>query len=472
MEVNRLEQNKKDVFVSREKLDEQKRYVEKLREITAGRKLTAYVRTYGCQQNVSDSEKLKGILESAGYILTDSPKSADLALFNTCAIRENAEERVFGNVGALKKEKRANPDMIIGVCGCMTQQEHIARRFKEHFPYVDLVFGTHALYKLPQLLYEKLSGAKQVYDIKNCDGEIAEELPIKRESGKKANLPIMYGCNNFCTYCVVPYVRGRERSRDDGVIIDEAKRLIQSGYKEITLLGQNVNSYKSPGNKTRFPLLLRALNDLDGEFIIRFMTSHPKDCTKELIDAIAECDKVSKHLHLPVQSGSDRILKLMNRHYDSEKYLKLVDYAKSRIDSLALTSDIIVGFPGETKEDFEKTLELVERVRFHSLFTFIFSPRVGTKAANMPDPTPKELKSEWFTRLLSLQEKIGDEIYESYVGKTERVFIDGEAKAKGHLTARTGTNMIVDIEASNENIGGFADVKITGFKRGALIGTL
>lgn len=466
-----MSQNKNDVFVSNDNIERQKDYMTKIKNIATNQKLTAYVRTYGCQQNVSDGEKLKGMLSEAGYTLVDSSDEADLVMFNTCAIRENAEERVFGNVGALKKNKRKNPNMIIGVCGCMTQQEHIAERFRKHFPYVDIVFGTHALYKLPELLYKKLNGQKHVYDIENFDGEIAENIPLKREDGKKANLPIMYGCNNFCTYCIVPYVRGRERSREQEVIISEAKQLIVSGYKEITLLGQNVNSYGKTGDGMRFPQLLRALNDLEGDFLIRFMTSHPRDCTKELIDVIAECDKVSKHLHLPVQSGSDRILKLMNRHYDTAHYLELVEYAKEKIPNLALTSDIIVGFPGETAEDFEQTLELVKKVKYHSMFTFIYSPRVGTKAAEMDDPISAEEKSRWFTRLLDTQNEIGDEIYNSYIGKTERVFVDAKAKLDGHLTARTNTNLIVDVEGKEDKIGEFAYVKITGAKRGALIGS-
>ncbi len=465
-----MAENKGGILVSAENIKKQAEYTDKLYQIVKPRALKAHVRTYGCQQNVSDGEKLKGMLEKSGYEIISDAKSADFVLFNTCAIRENAEDRVFGNVGALKAAKRNNPDMIIGVCGCMTQQEHIAKRFKEHFPFVDMVFGTHALYKLPELIYKKLSGQKRIYDIENLPGEIAEEIPVKRESGFKANLPIMYGCNNFCTYCIVPYVRGRERSRSADVILDEAKRLVDSGYREITLLGQNVNSYDGDG--VRFSELLRRLNDIEGNFIIRFMTSHPKDCTKELIDTISGCEKVSKHLHLPVQSGSDRILRLMNRQYDTKRYLELAEYAKKRIPKLCLTSDIIVGFPGETEEDFEKTLELVKNVRYHSLFTFIFSPRVGTKAEKMPDPFSYEQKSARFARLLALQDEIGDEIYSGYVGKTERVLIEGAAKAPGHLSARTGTNIIVDIQGGEQLVGNFADVKITRAKRGALEGTL
>ena len=353
----------KSIYVSKQDLDRQFGYIEKIKlhndkfyNLTGERK-TAYVRTYGCQQNVSDGEKIKGILKDAGYDIAGSPAEADVVIFNTCAIRENAEDRVFGNVGALKNAKRKNPGMIIGVCGCMTQQKHIAERFKARYPYVDIVFGTHALYKLPEFILRKLDGEKRIFDIENKDGEIAEDIPLLRDSSFRANLPVMYGCNNFCTYCIVPYVRGRERSRDPELIISEAQKLVDSGYKELTLLGQNVNSYS--GSDMKFAELLKRLNDIPGDFVINFMTSHPKDCSKELIDTISRCDKVSKHLHLPVQSGSDMILKLMNRKYDTKRYYELIEYAKEQIPDVVLTSDIIVGFPGETEQDFLKTLELI-----------------------------------------------------------------------------------------------------------------
>ena len=362
----------------------QKEYAGKVRELNSARELPpiAHVHSFGCQQNVSDGEKIKGMLAMMGYGFSDSADGADLVLFNTCAVRENAEDRVFGNLGALKHNKKLKPDMLIGVCGCMVQQEHITERIKKSFPYVDMVFGTHVLHTLPQLIYEALTTHKRQISIPQMDGVIAEGIPLRRESKLKASIPIMYGCNNFCTYCIVPYVRGRERSRDPEEIVREAEQLVADGYKELLLLGQNVNSY-GRGTDVDFPELLRRINAIPGEFKISFMTSHPKDATHELIDTIAECEKVTRHFHLPVQSGSSRILKLMNRSYTREHYLELINYAKEHIPDVALTSDIIVGFPGETYEDFQETLSLIREVKYDSLFTFIYSPRKGTKAAEM-----------------------------------------------------------------------------------------
>ncbi|MDE5963906.1 MAG: tRNA (N6-isopentenyl adenosine(37)-C2)-methylthiotransferase MiaB, partial [Eubacterium sp.] len=371
--------SRKTAVISEAELEKQKQFTVKVNSVITARydeKPKACVITYGCQQNVADSEKIKGMLELMGYDFTEDRLEAKLIIFNTCAVREHAEDRVFGNVGSLKSYKRENPDAVIALCGCMMQQEHIANKIKQSYPFVDLVFGTHVIHCLPELLYRALTGRKRVFEIPDFDGAIAEGIPVKRDNDAKAWLPIMYGCNNFCTYCIVPYVRGRERSRSKENIISEFKELVEQGYKEITLLGQNVNSYgKDLIPYVSFAQLLRELNDLDGDFRIRFMTSHPKDCTKELIETMAECDKVAQHLHLPFQSGSDRVLKAMNRHYTREQYLSLINYAKELMgDELSITSDIIVGFPGETYEEFKETLSLVEEVKATSLFTFIYSP--------------------------------------------------------------------------------------------------
>lgn len=444
------------------------------RAMKQGEAPKAFVRTYGCQGNVADGEKLKGMLEEMGYTLTDSPDGADFVLYNTCAIREHAEDRVFGNVGALKNNKRRNPSMLIGLCGCMMQQEHVAQRIKQSYPYVDLVFGTHAMHRFPELLYQALSSHRRVFEIPDSDGVIAEGLPTHRDGEYKAWLPIMYGCNNFCTYCVVPYVRGRERSRRPADILQEAEELIAKGYKDITLLGQNVNSYGNDlENGIRFPQLLRQINALEGDFRIRFMTSHPKDCTHELIDAIAECDKVCNHIHLPVQSGSSRVLQAMNRHYTRESYLSLISYAKQKIPDVSFTSDIIVGFPGETHEEFLQTVSLIEQVGYDSLYTFIFSPRKGTKAYDMPDPISSEEKGKWFRELLAIQEKIGEGRYNALVGKTLRVLPEGRGKTgEGYLTGRSDANVIVDFKGDPSLIGKFVNVTITNALNWAVLGEL
>ena len=356
----------------------------------------AFVYSFGCQQNVNDGEKLLGMLTSFGYAAAQSPQEADVVLYNTCAIRENAEKKVYGLVGALTHLKEQNPRMLIGLCGCMMQQRNAAEKIKQSYPKVDLVFGTHAMLRFPELFYQLLLSKKEkgkgrVFDISQSEGRIIEGMPICRIEGKKANLPIMYGCNNFCTYCVVPLVRGRERSRHSADVLREARELAAAGYKEITLLGQNVNSYgKDLEDDLSFPELLQAVNDIPGDFRLRFMTSHPRDCTPQLIDTIARCEKVCKSIHLPVQSGSDRILKEMNRHYTRGQYEEIIRYAREKIPGVTFTSDIIVGFPGESYEDFKETLSLIEKVRYISLFTFIFSPREGTRAAKMEDRVPYE----------------------------------------------------------------------------------
>ena len=432
----------------------------------------AYVRTYGCQQNVSDGEKIKGMLSSMGYEFTNSVEEADFVIFNTCAIREHAEDRVFGNVGALKAVKRRHPSMIIALCGCMMEQEHVAEKIRKSYPFVNLVFGTHSLHHFPELLYNTLSGEKRIFEREIDDNRIVEGIPTRRDGDFKAWLPIMYGCDNFCSYCIVPYVRGRERSRLPSNILDEANSLIKSGYKDITLLGQNVNSYgKNLNENINFSELLKKIDSIDGEFWLRFMTSHPKDATKELIDTIAESEHICNHLHLPFQSGNNRVLKEMNRKYTREKYLDIVNYAKQKIPNLSLTSDIIVDFPGETYEEFCDTLSLVKEVGFTSLFTFIFSAREGTPAAKMDDPIPYKEKSEWFTELLNVQEGIAAKRCSSMVGNVYKVLVEDE-NSKGELTSRTQENIIVELKGEKALIGNFINVKITEARNWILKGTI
>ena len=458
---------RKTAVVSKEEIKKQKEFCEKVIGVISKRydkKPLACVITYGCQQNVADSEKIKGMLSEMGYGFTENRFEAKLIIFNTCAVREHAEDRVFGNVGTLKSYKRENPEIIIACCGCMMQQKHIADKIKQSFPFVDLVFGTHVVHRLPELLFKALTRKKRVFELPDTDGAIAEGVPVLRDNDKKAWLPIMYGCNNFCSYCIVPYVRGRERSREADIIISEAQELIESGYKEITLLGQNVNSYgKDLSPQISFAELLRRINALDGDFRIRFMTSHPKDCTRELLEVMASCDKVAKHLHLPFQSGNNRVLHAMNRKYTREKYLELINYAKELMgDELSITSDIIVGFPGETYEEFKDTLSLVEEVKFTSLFTFIYSPRKGTPAAEMPDPVSAEEKGKWFRELTDAQEKISAENMKKYAGRTFKCFVYGKGKlGDNYVAARTDGNLIIEFEGGSELIGSFRNIRVT-----------
>lgn len=465
--------------VSAQELERQRVYLCSVRELNSaftrstGRQRAALVQTYGCQQNVSDSEKIMGMLIEMGYAQASSAEEADVVIFNTCAVREHAEQRVFGNAGALKPIKARNPSMVIGLCGCMMQQEHVARRIKEHYSHVDMVFGTGALYRLPQLLYEVLSGQGRVFDLAT-DDLIAEGLPVRRDGGIKAFLPVSYGCNNFCTYCIVPHVRGRERSRDPEKVFAEAHELVAQGYKDITLLGQNVNSYGNDlAGGLNFSALLRRINGIEGDFRLRFMTSHPKDATQELFETIAACDKVSKHIHLPFQAGSDRILRQMNRRYTKEAYLELVGRAKAAIPGLSLTSDIIVGFPGETEEDFRQTLDVVRQVEFDNLFTFIYSKRKGTPAERMEDPVPHAEKIKWFDELLALQDAITRRKLKALEGQTLRVLCEGPGKTgEGYMTGRTDAGTIVDFEAGREAAGQFLNVRITQALKFMLLGEI
>ncbi len=453
-------------------LTEQMQYADKISNILKERisEPKACVITYGCQQNVSDSQRLMGLLNIMGYDITEQPEEADFILFNTCAVRGHAEDRVWGNVGSVKKYKSANPNLMVAVCGCMAQQQQVAERFKKSYPYVDIVFGTQLHHRLPEFIYKRLSGGKRIFELGLENGDIVENFPVMRDDRVKGYLPIMYGCNNFCTYCIVPYVRGRERSRNPQEIIAEAKRMINAGYKEIMLLGQNVNSYGFSGG-INFACLLRMINDIEGDFRIRFMTSHPKDCTEELLDAMRDCEKVERHLHLPFQCGSDRVLKLMNRRYDTERYLYLVQEARKRMPDIQFTSDIIVGFPGETYEDFLGTLEIVKKVRFTSLFTFIYSPREGTPAATMPDPVSREEKGRWFDELLACQDKIGREISESLVGQTLDVLCEGQNDKSGKYFGKCEGYSEIEFNGSQELVGKFVKVKVDSFKN-VLCGTV
>lgn len=458
---------KKIIKVSPSEMEKQREYTELVRTVLTSRfepsQPLAFVHTYGCQGNVSDGERIKGILETLGYGFTDDVEKADLILYNTCAVREHAEDRIYGNVGAIKRLKKTNPNLIIALCGCMMQQKRVVDKIRKSYPFVNLVFGTHVIHRIPELIYRVLCTGKKVYECPDEAGVIAEDLPIRRDGNIKGWLPIMYGCNNFCSYCIVPYVRGRERSREPEDIIKEAKELIASGCKDITLLGQNVNSYgKNLDRDINFSKLLRQINDLPGDFIIRFMTSHPKDCTKELLDTMASCDKVAKHLHLPFQSGNDRVLKAMNRGYTKEKYLELAKYARQVMPDLSMTSDVIVGFPGETYEEFRDTVSLIEEVRFTSLFTFIFSPRPGTKAADMPDPISREEKGKWFKELTDAQEKIASERTAAMKDKTYTVLCEGYAK-DGILNGRTEGNVMIEFPEveGKELIGKFCKVRVT-----------
>lgn len=448
-------------------------YKEKLKQIFSGKNIKAYVHSFGCQLNVSDGEKIKGILKETGCSFTDKPEDAGIIIFNTCAVRESAEERVFGIIGSMKKLKAENPDLIIGVSGCMTAQEKNLERIKKSYPQVDIVLGTSAISSLPRLIYEHLESNKLEYDISeyadfSCN---AEQV---RESSFKASVPIMFGCNNFCTYCIVPYVRGRERSRASADIISEVTQLVNQGYKEIMLLGQNVNSYgKDLENDLTFPELLRKINEIDGDFIIRFMSSHPKDAKKELLDTILECEKVAKHLHLPVQSGSNSILKAMNRNYTVEKYLETVDYLRSHDSGFSLTTDIIVGFPNETDEEFQDTVKLIKQVEYDNIYSFIYSKRSGTKASMIEDRTPEEVKSHRLRELLEVQREISDRHYRRFIGKTMRVLADGKSKKReGFLTGKSNEFIIAEFKGDESLIGQFVNIKVTDSMNWAVTGEI
>ena len=465
--------NTKTTLISQAQLEDQFAYCDKIAALwqQEGRIPSAYVETYGCQQNEADSEKLRGYLTQSGYTIIQQAEGADVVVMNTCAIREHAEQRVFGNLGALTHTKRRHPEQKIFLCGCMAGETKVSQRIRQSYPHVDGVFSTHHLWQFPEILYNVLTQKKRQFYVTDEPGSIAEGIPQVRDSQLKAWVSIMYGCNNFCTYCIVPYVRGRERSRQPEDILRECRDLIAAGCKDITLLGQNVNSYgKDLEGGMDFADLLAAIAQLPGEFLIRFMTSHPRDAGKKLFDTMAAYPKIARQLHLPFQSGSSRVLKAMNRHYDREKYLEAVNYAKSVMPDLVLTSDVIVGFPGETEEEFEETITLIQQVHYDALFTFIFSPRTGTPAASMDDPTPKEEKNRRFDRLCAVQNAISEQIHQTYIGKTLRCLVDGQDKEL--LTARTEGGRLVRFASCDSLIGTFQNITITGATTWSLTGDL
>ena len=459
--------------ITQEQLDAQFAFCNQIKTYWHSQGMTpmAYVETYGCQQNEADSEQIRGMLLECGYTIGSASEGADVVVMNTCAIREHAEQRVFGNLGALTHTKRRHPGQKIFLCGCMAGQEQVVDRIKNSYPHVDGVFSTHHLWQFPELLSQVLFTGKRTYFTADEPGSIAEGLPHHRDSGLKAWVSIMYGCNNFCTYCIVPYVRGRERSRKWEDILAECQALVESGVKDITLLGQNVNSYgKDLEQGVDFADLLEKIAQLPGDFLIRFMTSHPRDASKKLFDTMAAYPKIAKQLHLPFQSGSSRVLKAMNRHYDRESYLEKVAYAKAVMPDLVLTSDVIVGFPGETEAEFEETISLIEQVHYDSLFTFIFSPRPGTPAAKMDDPTTKADKNRRFDRLCNVQNSISETLHNAYIGKTLRCLVDGTDKE--FLTARTEGGRLVRLKGGTALIGRFIPITITGATTWSLTGEI
>ena len=465
---------RKTTRISPDDIAGQRAYCAEIKELNArfDRAPLAYVDTYGCQQNEADSERIRGYLAEMGYAFTQDESEAAVIVINTCAIREHAEQRVLGNVGALVHGKRRNPEQIVCLCGCMAREQHVADKLRQSYRHVDLVFGPQVLWRFPELLRRVYLRRGRVFETGDVPGAIAEGLPVRRSGKVKAWVSIMYGCNNFCTYCIVPYVRGRERSREPEAILAEIRQLVREGYKDITLLGQNVNSYgKDLGENVDFPTLLEMANAIPGDFLLRFMTSHPKDATERLFDVMARCEKVAPVIHLPFQSGNTRVLQAMNRRYTREQYLDKVRALRARIPDVVLTSDVIVGFPGETTEEFEDTLSLVEQVRFDALFTFIYSPRKGTPAAEMPDPISKEEKSASFNRLVEAQNRISLEKHQAYIGTVQRCLVDGEGEDPRHnLTARTPGGRLVHLDGDKGLIGQFVDVEITDCSTWALFG--
>ncbi|MGN0641650.1 MAG: tRNA (N6-isopentenyl adenosine(37)-C2)-methylthiotransferase MiaB [Huintestinicola sp.] len=421
-----------------------------------------FVHSFGCQQNVSDGEKITGQLCSMGCGVTNDITEADIIILNTCAVRENAELKVYGNIGELKHLKEKNPQLIIGICGCMAQQKHVAEKIKKSYKQVDMVFGTFAHEELPKLLYSVLTERKFVCDIEEREGDCFESAPAVRSVKYKAGVPIMYGCNNFCTYCIVPYVRGRERSRSPESILEEIKALVSDGCREIMLLGQNVNSYgRGLSEKIDFPELLRRIDSIDGDFRIRFMSPHPKDATNELFDVIAESRKICRSVHLPLQSGSTEILAAMNRRYTAEQYMDIVEYARKRIPDLSITTDIIVGFPNESREDFMQTLDIVRRVKYDNIYSFIYSKRTGTRAAEMEDSTSEEEKSRRMRELLELQREISDEHYRRFLGREFTVLFDGESRREGYISGKSDEFIITEAKGGKELIGTVRKVRVT-----------
>lgn len=466
--------------VSAEEIAQQYKYIEALKQhnigivASSGNPVKYNIETFGCQMNENDSERLSGMLSEMGYSECFTRAGSDLIIFNTCCVRENAEQKVYGHLGALKKLKQKNPNLIIAICGCMMQQPEVVEHIKKVYKHVDIIFGTHNLYKFPELLNKAIETGKTVIDVWDSTGSIAENMPITRKESLKAWVTVMYGCNNFCSYCIVPYVRGRERSRSIEEIKNEVIKLAQEGCKEITLLGQNVNSYgKDLEGEYSFAGLLRELNTVDGIERIRFMTSHPKDLSDELIFAMRDCQKVCEHLHLPVQAGSTKILDDMNRRYTKEQYLALINKVKQHIPGIALSTDIIVGFPGETEEDFAETLDVIAKAKFDMAYTFLYSKRTGTPAAKNPDQVPEEVKKERFDKLLLLQNKISREINDELLGKEVEVLVEGLSKSsKTTFTGRTRENKIVNFKGTPDLVGQLVKVKIDTIQTWSLQGEL
>lgn len=447
--------------------EKQKFYIEKCKELIAareqslGRKLTACVTTFGCQMNFKDSEKLMGILNEIGYEETED-EHADLVLYNTCTVRENANFKIYGRLGYLSKIKEKNPDMIIGLCGCMMQESHVVEKLNKSYRFIDIIFGTHNIFLLAELLYDRLMSGHKIEDVWDGTTEIVEDLPTSRKYGFKSGVNIMYGCNNFCSYCIVPYVRGRERSRNPEDIIKEIKQLVKDGVVEIMLLGQNVNSYgKTLDNPISFAELLRRIEGIEGLERIRFMTSHPKDLSDELIEVMSESKKICKQMHLPLQSGSSRLLKIMNRHYDKEQYLELVSKLRKAIPDIGLTTDIIVGFPGETDKDFEETLDVVRKAEYDSAFTFIYSKRSGTPAAEMPDQIPDDVIKVRFDKLLNLINEISRKKTKLLEGTTQSVLVEEiNTKLDGYVSGRLSNNSVVHFRGDTDLIGSIVSIQL------------
>ena len=467
---------RKHVIIADADLQRQRDFEKKIKAMHESRNAApkALVDTFGCQQNVADSQHILGMLEAMGFTFTDRAEEADIIVLNTCAIRDHAEKRVFGNLGALTHTKKAHPEQIICLCGCMAQRPEVAEKVRKSYRHVDLVFGPQALWKFPELLMQVYTRRGRVFSIDDEHGRIAEGMPVVREGSIRAWVSIMYGCNNFCSYCIVPYVRGRERSREPEKILSEVRELVQAGYKEITLLGQNVNSYgKDLDTDWDFADLLSAIDEIEGDYLIRFMSSQPKDAGCKLFDTMARCTHVAKQLHLPVQSGCDRVLRAMNRPYDRAKYLDLITYARKVMPELVLTSDVIIGFPGETEAEAMETVALVKEVEFDALFTFIFSPRPGTPAAKLDDPVPRAEKQVWFDRLCQVQNEISARRHAAYVGKTLRVLVDGETDdSRWPLSGRTAGGRLVHLVGDRSAIGTYRHVTVTDSNTWALFGEL
>ena len=467
-------------LVSEEQMKVQKDFIMKLLEennnfaVKNGRQRLALTETYGCQQNENDTERIRGMLKEAGFGFTEDPDDADVIIYNTCAVRENAEQKVFGRLGILKHMKERRPGVVIGLCGCMVQQPHITERIRKIHPQVNLIFGTHELYRMPELLYTAMHQKKAVVSIEQSDGAIAEDIPVLHAEEQKAWVSVMYGCNNFCTYCIVPYVRGRERSREPEAVIDEVKRLVGKGCTEISLLGQNVNSYgKDLDREIDFADLMKMVNDIPGVKRIRFMTSHPKDLSDKLIYAIRDCDKVCKQLHLPFQAGSDRVLKEMNRRYTKEQYLEKIEKVKREIPEISLSTDVIVGFPTETAEDFKETLDVIKKVEFDNIFSFIYSRREGTPAAKLDFVLSDEEIHKNFDELLRVQNEISKRKNDAYVGRIEEVLVDGVSKTdKNMLSGRCASSKIVNFAGDESLVGKYIKVRITESRTWSLNGEI